>query len=290
MSLQINEVTKIYGKKKALDHFSCTLSNGVYGLLGPNGAGKTTLINIIAGILRPTSGEILFNGESTGRMGTRFLDRIGYLPQYPRFYKNYKAIEFLEYMCALKGIPPKIGRQRREYVLEMANLSDERNKKVGSYSGGMRQRLGIAQAMLNDPDILILDEPTAGLDPKERIRFRNLISRLSSDRTILLATHIVPDVEYISEEVILLGGGAKIAQERAADLMDKIAGKVWDVVADNDETVQQYMERYSISNVVRHEDGYHLRIISDIRPADHAALQTPALEDVYLYYFGEVES
>lgn len=290
MSLQINEVTKVYGKKKALERFSCTLSNGVYGLLGPNGAGKTTLINIIAGVLKPTSGEIFFNGESTNRMGARFLDKIGYLPQHPRFYKNYRAYEFLEYMSALKGIPPKARKQRIEQVLEMVNLSDEKNKKIGSYSGGMRQRLGIAQAMLNNPDILILDEPTAGLDPKERIRFRNLISRLSDNRTVILATHIVPDVEYISEEVILLGAGIKIAQAPAANLMDAIAGKVWDVVADTDKTVQRYMERYSISNVVRRDDGYHLRVVSDNQPADHAVSQTPSLEDIYLYYFGEVGS
>lgn len=290
MSLQINEVTKVYGKKKALEGFSCTLSNGVYGLLGPNGAGKTTLINIIAGVLKPTSGEIFFNGESTNRMGARFLDKIGYLPQHPRFYKNYRAYEFLEYMSALKGISPKARKQRIEQVLEMVNLSDEKNKKIGSYSGGMRQRLGIAQAMLNDPDILILDEPTAGLDPKERIRFRNLISRLSDNRTVILATHIVPDVEYISEEVILLGAGTKIAQAPAANLMDAIAGKVWDVVADTDKTVQRYMERYSISNVVRRDDGYHLRVVSDNQPADHAVSQTPSLEDIYLYYFGEVGS
>ncbi len=290
MSLQINEVTKVYGKKKALERFSCTLSNGVYGLLGPNGAGKTTLINIIAGVLKPTSGEIFFNGENTNRMGTRFLDKIGYLPQHPRFYKNYRAYEFLEYMSVLKGIPPKARKQRIEQVLEMVNLSDEKNKKIGSYSGGMRQRLGIAQAMLNNPDILILDEPTAGLDPKERIRFRNLISRLSDNRTVILATHIVPDVEYISEEVILLGAGTKIAQAPAANLMDAIAGKVWDVVADTDKTVQRYMERYSISNVVRRDDGYHLRVVSDNQPADHAVSQTPSLEDIYLYYFGEVGS
>lgn len=290
MSLQINEVTKVYGKKKALEGFSCILSNGVYGLLGPNGAGKTTLINIIAGVLKPTSGEIFFNGENTNRMGTRFLDKIGYLPQHPRFYKNYRAYEFLEYMSALKGIPPKARKQRIEQVLEMVNLSDEKNKKIGSYSGGMRQRLGIAQAMLNNPDILILDEPTAGLDPKERIRFRNLISRLSDNRTVILATHIVPDVEYISEEVILLGAGIKIAQAPAANLMDAIAGKVWDVVADTDKTVQRYMERYSISNVVRRDDGYHLRVVSDNQPADHAVSQTPSLEDIYLYYFGEVGS
>lgn len=290
MSLQINEVTKVYGKKKALEGFSCILSNGVYGLLGPNGAGKTTLINIIAGVLKPSSGEIFFNGENTNRMGTRFLDKIGYLPQHPRFYKNYRAYEFLEYMSALKGIPPKARKQRIEQVLEMVNLSDEKNKKIGSYSGGMRQRLGIAQAMLNNPDILILDEPTAGLDPKERIRFRNLISRLSDNRTVILATHIVPDVEYISEEVILLGAGIKIAQAPAANLMDAIAGKVWDVVADTDKTVQRYMERYSISNVVRRDDGYHLRVVSDNQPADHAVSQTPSLEDIYLYYFGEVGS
>lgn len=288
MKLQINNLTKIYGKKKALNDFNCVLENGVYGLLGPNGAGKTTLINIIVGILPATSGEIIFDGQKIGKSDTAFLNQLGFLPQYPRFYKNYKANEFLKYIATLKGIPAKEQKERIYYLLEVVNLTDVAEKKIGSFSGGMRQRLGIAQAMLNNPSLLILDEPTAGLDPKERIRFRNLISRLSGDRTIILATHIVSDIEYIANEVILLGNGTKIAQNNPADLMDSIKGKVWEVVI-SETKIQSYMQNQMISNVVRREDGYHVRIISNKKPSEDAVPTVPTLEDVYLYHFGEEE-
>lgn len=289
MELQINNLSKIYGKKKALNNFDCTLGNGVYGILGPNGAGKTTLINIIVGILPATSGEIFFDKQKIENADTGFLDTLGFLPQYPRFYKNYTAVEFLKYIAALKGIPKSEQETRINDLLETVNLSSEKDKKIGSFSGGMRQRLGIAQAMLNNPSLLILDEPTAGLDPKERIRFRNLISRLSDNRTIILATHIVPDIEYIANEVILLGKGEKIAQSEPSVLMDSIKGKVWDVVIPEN-NIQNYMQHQLISNIVRREDGYHLRIISNEKVSDGAVPAVPTLEDVYLYYFGEEES
>ncbi len=289
MELQINNLSKIYGKKKALNNFDCTLGNGVYGLLGPNGAGKTTLINIIVGILPATSGEIFFDKQKIENVDTQFLDKLGFLPQYPRFYKNYTAVEFLKYIAALKGIPKSEQETRINDLLETVNLSSEKDKKIGSFSGGMRQRLGIAQAMLNNPSLLILDEPTAGLDPKERIRFRNLISRLSDNRTIIIATHIVPDIEYIANEVILLGKGEKIAQSEPSVLMDSIKGKVWDVVVPENK-IQNYMQHQLISNIVRREDGYHLRIISNEKIPDGAVPAVPTLEDVYLYYFGEEES
>lgn len=289
MDLRINNLSKIYGKKKALNNFDCTFGNGVYGLLGPNGAGKTTLINIIVGILPATSGEIFFDNQKIENTDTQFLDKLGFLPQYPRFYKNYTAYEFLKYIAALKGIPKSEQENRISNLLETVNLSDEKDKKIGSFSGGMRQRLGIAQAMLNDPSLLILDEPTAGLDPKERIRFRNLISSLSDNRTIILATHIVPDIEYIANEVILLGNGEKIAQSEPSVLMDSIKGKVWDIVV-AEKAVQHYMQSQLISNIVRREDGYHLRIISNEKISDNAVPAVPTLEDVYLYYFGEEES
>ena len=205
--LEFKNVTKKYGAKYALKGFTATLKNGVYGLLGPNGAGKTTLINILAGILPPTAGDVLCDGVSTQKLNLDFISRVGYLPQHPVFYKDFRAREFLHYMCAVKDIPKKEAEKRTEELLEIVNLADEAEKKIGAYSGGMRQRPGIAQAMLNDPELLILDEPTSGLDPKERIRFRNIISKLSADRIVILATHIVSDIEYIANEVILLKKG-----------------------------------------------------------------------------------
>lgn len=289
MDLQINNLTKQYGKTKALENFSCTFTNGVYGLLGPNGAGKTTLINIIVGITSSTSGEVVYNQKPLKNGEAEFLNQLGFLPQYPQFYKNYRTVEFLRYVATLKGIPQKQQQHRIEYLLDLVNLSNEKDKKIGSFSGGMRQRLGIAQAMLNDPSLLILDEPTAGLDPKERIRFRNLISRLSSNRTVILATHIVSDVEYIANEVILMGNGKKISQNRPTVLMDSIRDKVWEIIVPENE-IEDYMQNLVVSNVIQEKDGYHLRTISDGQPSHNALLVAPTLEDVYLYYFCGEES
>ena len=204
MVIEFIGVSKQYGKKFALQDFSATLRPGVYGLLGANGAGKTTLINLLVGVLAANSGNILVDGVDIKNLGQEFLSKIGYLPQYPAFYREFTVKEFLRYMCALKGIPDKTGWLSAQVLLQEVNLPDIERKKVGALSGGMRQRLGIVQAVLGDPDILILDEPTAGLDPQERIRFRNLITRFSKNRTVLLATHIVSDVEFIANEVLLM--------------------------------------------------------------------------------------
>lgn len=286
MILEIKNVSKQYPKTLALDQFSAELTSGLYGLLGPNGAGKTTLISIITTLLSQSSGSVLYNGKSVG--GRDYMKIIGYLPQYPRFYKDFTAQEFLLYMAAMKGLDTKYAPIRVEELLEQVNLSEHKNKKIGAFSGGMRQRLGIAQAILNDPEILILDEPTAGLDPKERVRFRNIISKLSSDRIIILATHIVSDVECVAKEVILLKEGKLLHKASPLSLQTAMMGKVWSLQVDESE-MEQYMERYVIANAAAEEGKYSLRIISDDKPHKEAVPESPRLEDVYLYYFGETE-
>ncbi|AZS15683.1 ABC transporter ATP-binding protein [Paenibacillus lutimineralis] len=284
MELKFDHIKKIYGRQTALDNFSATLSEGVYGLLGHNGAGKTTLISILIGILEATEGSILLDGIDVKQMGSQYLDRIGYLPQYPLFYKNFRTDEFLKYMCALKGIPKSQVNSRLEEVLELVNLTDAYKKKVGALSGGMRQRLGIAQAILNKPDILVLDEPTAGLDPGERIRFRNIISRLSKDKLVLLATHIVPDVEYIAKEILILNKGQLVMQGSPEQLEKSVEGKVWDIIVDEEE-MEESVERYQVRNVKRLEKEYSLRIVSDEAPPGRSMPAQPSLEDVFLSIF-----
>lgn len=284
MQLIIKNVCKQYPGTLALDNFSAELTNGLYGLLGPNGAGKTTLISIISTLLQPTAGTVFYNGKPVG--GRDYMRILGYLPQYPQFYQNFTAQEFLHYMAAMKGIRKKEAHQRTAELLEQVNLTEHANKKIGAFSGGMRQRLGIAQAILNHPEILILDEPTAGLDPKERVRFRNLISRLSRDCIIILATHIVADLEFAAKEVILLKEGKLLKKASPLALQNEIAGKVWSVQVQEAE-LEQYMARYVIASAVVSDGAYALRIISDKQPHENARPEQPRLEDVYLSYFGE---
>lgn len=284
MELKFDGISKKYNKKYALKNFSTTLDNGVYGLLGPNGAGKTTLINITIGILHQNEGEVYCDGLPTRKLKLDFISKIGYLPQHPSFYKNFRAREFLHYICAIKDIPKEISKERTEELLKMVNLSDEGEKRIGSYSGGMRQRLGIAQAMLNDPELLILDEPTAGLDPKERIRFRNIISKLSADRIVILATHIVSDVEYIAKEILLLKQGVLIAKARPKDLIEESHAKVFSMTADDDH-IASLMDKLHISNIQHAHGIYTLRVIDENPPAADAVRVEPNLEDVFLYYF-----
>lgn len=288
MKVTFKEISKQYKGKYALKDFTSELENGVYGLLGTNGAGKTTLINIFVGILQSDQGQVLINDVDVRSMGINFLSHIGYLPQYPQFYKNFEVMEFLRYMCVLKNIPKEEGEKRAKELLDIVNLSSASTKKIGALSGGMRQRVGIAQAMLNNPDILILDEPTAGLDPQERIRFRNLITKFSENRIVLLATHIVSDIEFIANQVILLKDGQLLKQDTPAALAEGIEGKVWSVTA-TDTTIDEKLTRLKISNMMRERDEIHLRVIADEQPDDHAVNVRANLEDVFLYYFGEGE-
>lgn len=288
MDLELKNITKKYSKKTALSDVSLNLKNGVYALLGPNGAGKTTLINIITGLLMPTSGTVLFNGTAIGKNMQEYISKIGYLPQYPQFYKNFRADEFLRYMAVMKGIEKKRIDSLVNELIEKVNLTNDSHRYIGQYSGGMRQRLGIAQALLNNPEILILDEPTAGLDPKERIRFRNLISQLSENRIVILATHIVSDVESIAKEVILLKNGEVLQIETPMNLISQMEGKVH-LVQCIPEKLEEYMNSFYISNASVCNNRYLLRIVSDNPPTENAEITIPNLEDAYLYYFGELK-
>ena len=286
MKISLQHISKQYKGKYALKDFTTELQEGVYGLLGANGAGKTTLINIFVGILASDNGTVLIDDQDAKVLGKDFLSQIGYMPQYPVFYRDFKVMDFLLYMCTLKGIPVKQGEKRALKLLETVNLLEAKEKKIGTLSGGMRQRVGIVQAMLGDPKILILDEPTAGLDPSERIRFRNLISQFAQGRTVLLATHIVSDVECIAKEIIILKEGTLITQGTTDVLEQSIYGKVWEVTV-NFDTATQLGNQYYVSNMKQQGDCFQMRIVSDVPPMANAVKVLPNLEDVFLYYFGE---
>ena len=284
MELSVDRLTKHYGSKIAVDQVSATLKPGVYGLLGANGAGKTTLMRMMCAILETTSGEVFLDGKEITSMGADYRNVLGYLPQDFGYYPNYTVKEFLMYVSALKGIPRKIAKKRTEKLLEEVGLSHVANKKIKTFSGGMKQRVGIAQALLNNPEILILDEPTAGLDPKERVRFRNLISDYAGDKIVILSTHIVSDIEAIADEVLLMKKGKFVLQGSVPELIKKADGKVWELTVSPAEA-KEWREKVTVANL-RHEGGQVvLRIISDKIPGEMAVPCEATLEDLYLYYF-----
>lgn len=290
MKLKIKEVSKSYKDKKVLSSVSFTLEEGVYGLVGPNGAGKTTLMNIIVGLLKADGGDVLFKSDENSD-NNKWVDLpieyIGFLPQYPMFYRNFTAKEFLHYMAVLKDYKTKDIDKYIDELLKLVNLDDEKNKKIGSFSGGMKQRLGIAQAIINEPEILIFDEPTAGLDPRERIRFRNIISSIAKDKIVILATHIVTDISFIAKEVILLKNGLLVRKGTQEYLENEIYGKVWETKTASEDIIN-YMSNFKVSNVVNEKDGYNIRVVNDEKPNSDAVEVEPTLEDVCLYYFDEV--
>ena len=286
MELQLQHLHKKYGTKAAVDNVSINLNPGVYGLLGANGAGKTTLMRMICGVLKPTSGNIRLDGKTIQELGEQYYTHLGYMPQDFGFYSDFTAREFMLYMAAVKGLNKKSAKIRTEELLELVNLRDVSDKKIKSFSGGMKQRLGTAQAELNDPDILILDEPTAGLDPKERVRFRNIISDFAKDKIVILSTHIVSDVSYIADIILMMKQGKILLQEPMAMVTDSIRGKVWEIQEDEREAAK-YSQNLRVVNLHHEGNQVHLRIVEDNAPAPDARSVEPSLEDLFLYHFSE---
>ena len=281
--LNLVDVQKRYKEKDAVIGFTFTFTNGVYGLLGENGAGKTTLMRLICGILQPTNGSITCDNIRISDMGAEYRQLLGYLPQNFGYYGDFTAVRFLNYMAALKALPRDYAKGRVEELLELVDLKDVKNKKLKTYSGGMLQRIGIAQALLNEADILILDEPTAGLDPKERVRFRNIISSLGKKRIVLLSTHIVSDIEYIADCILMMKNGELIRQGTENEVIADVQGYVWKCVVPEC-GVQGLNEKYVVSNLRNSGENVELRIVSDIQPMKNAEITEATLEDAYLYY------
>ncbi|SHK69773.1 ABC transporter ATP-binding protein [Alicyclobacillus tolerans] len=286
MKLQIEQVSKTYKGEQALSNFTVELTEGVHALLGPNGAGKSTLLKIIAGVLNPSSGHVFVDGEDTIRMGERYRELLGYLPQHFGLYKNFTAERFLLYIAALKGLDKRTASQKVTEVLQEVNLEDVRHTQLRKFSGGMKQRMGIAQALLNDPKILIVDEPTAGLDPKERIRFRNVLASLAGNRIVLFSTHIISDVEYVAQDILLVKDGHLVGYGAPESLLSQMQGHVWQVSCSQNE-VAKYQGSFQIANMCRIKDRIELRIIAGDKPVPHAVAVNPTLEDLYLFQFGE---
>lgn len=286
-TLELTGLSKTYGKTRALRELSHTFTPGIYGLLGPNGAGKSTLMNILAGILEPTSGEVRLNGEAISKLGAQYRAKLGFVPQQQKLYDFYTGYQFLEYMAALKGLDKKAAPAIIRRALEDVELTEHAGKKVGAYSGGMKQRLLLAQALLNDPEILILDEPTAGLDPRQRILLRNLIARVSMNKIVFFATHVVSDLESISTEVLLLKKGKLLASGTVAELTRPIADRVGELEV-QPEALAQLERTGSIVSMVNAGDCLQARLLYPEGVAVPAEQRRkPTLEDVYLDFFPE---
>lgn len=309
MELTIDRLTKQFDAKIAVDRVSATLTPGIYGLLGANGAGKTTLMRMVCDVLRPTSGQILLDGADAHALGEEYRTLLGYLPQDFGYYPEFTARDFMLYMATLKGLPKNEAKRRSDDLLDTVGLSAEKKAKIKTFSGGMKQRLGIAQAMLNDPAILVLDEPTAGLDPKERVRFRNLIASFAQDKIVILSTHIVSDVEYIADEILVMRAGAFIMQGVPEELVTRMEGRVWECHVDA-RYVDELSARACVANAHYASDGHAIvRVVADTPPAlglstigADSALDAgasavaeptplaPTLEDLYLYVFRDEAS
>lgn len=283
MKLSIEHIGKRYrGHVWGLRDFNLELGPCVLGLLGPNGAGKSTLMRILATITKASEGKATWNGVDIARKPDTLRAVLGYLPQDFGVYPHLNAVEFLTYMAALKGLDSRTARRRIDELLQVVNLTEARKRPLGGYSGGMKQRIGIAQALLNDPQLLIVDEPTVGLDPEERVRFRNLLSDLAGERIVILSTHIVSDIEATATRVVIINHGRLLTQSSPEALLGLVEQKVWEwVIPSND--LHAARERYTISSSIRRSDGVHVRIISDASPGFSATTVSPTMEDAYLY-------
>ena len=287
MGIVIDHLSKNYGKKTALNNVSISISSGMYGLLGRNGAGKTSLMRILATLSAPSSGEISMNGISIKEIH-KIREIVGYLPQHFSFYRNMSVYDAMDYLGLLSNIPDKIRKERISVLLEQVNLKENMRTKVKALSGGMKQRLGIAQALLHDPQILIVDEPTAGLDPEERIRFRNLLSEFAEDRIVILSTHISSDLESSCQNIGVLDKGRMIWNGATKELVKQAEGNVYLISADKKQ--DKYMkEKYTVLNITASEAGIQYRVLSDTPPAEKHILQDPTLEDGYMYLLSQTD-
>ena len=286
MELTLQNITKKYERVLVLNDISLTLKPGIYGLLGANGAGKTTLFRIICRLMEPTHGSIKFNGKNVNQQAEAYRTNLGFLPQDFSYYPDFTGMRFMLYIAALKGLNNTVAKKRSLELLKQVGLEEMKDIKIRKYSGGMKQRLGIAQAMLNNPKILILDEPTAGLDPKERVKFRKLISSFANNKIVILSTHIVADVEYIADEIIVLKKGMILNKGTTDILLKEIQNHVWECFVNMDQ-INLFEDKFIVSNRKYTENGAVLRIVSTNQPALNAKKVEPSLEDLYLYYFRE---
>ena len=288
MTLTIQGISKSYGTNLALNSFTATLDAGIYALLGPNGSGKSTLMNILTDNLKADAGRITYDGENVLDMGVRFREKLGFMPQYPGLYPNFTVERFMWYMAALKGLPKEESMRQIPEILAAVELDDVPKRKIGALSGGMKQRLTLAQAVLGDPEILILDEPTAGLDPKQRIAIRNYISKIAFNKIVLIATHVVPDIEFIAKDIIMLKKGVIVDNAPPHELVKKIDGQVW-LVPCAEHEVQAMQDHFRVTNIARDEQTGEvlLRVLSEVMPTERARTVAPTLEDYYLHVFGD---
>lgn len=286
MALILDGLTKTFSSFPAVNNLSYTMDTGVYGLLGVNGAGKTTLMRMLCTLLTPTSGTITWDGQDIFSLGSAYRNLLGYLPQDFGYYPDFSVQDYLLYIASIKGLRPATARQRMQNLLEQVGLTQVRRQKMKKLSGGMKRRAGIAQAMLNDPKILILDEPTAGLDPKERIRFRNLISELAENRLVLLSTHIVSDVEYIADQILLMKDGSLVHHGTSQQLLAAAPTQVWTCTVPRAQA-DQLLHQYPVVNLKTLPQGGQLRVLSQTPPTPEAHPAEMTLEDLFLHYFGE---
>ena len=285
--LTINNLSKSYGSNLALNQFTYSFDHGIYALLGPNGSGKSTLMNIVTQNLKSDNGDILLDDTPIGKLGASYREKLGFMPQYPGMYPSFSALDFLRYMAVLKGLNKKKTDEQIDELLHAVELHDVRTHRIGSFSGGMKQRLALAQSLLGDPEIVILDEPTAGLDPKQRIAIRNYIASVALNKTVIIATHVVSDVEFIAREAIMLKKGVISDSGSPYELTQKIEGQVWQTVVAAEE-VQAMQEKFRVVNIQNGEQGVILRILSDVKPTEDSVTVVPSLEDYYLHVFGDI--
>ena len=285
--LTINNLSKSYGSNLALNRFTYSFDHGIYALLGPNGSGKSTLMNIVTQNLKSDNGDILLDDTPIGKLGASYREKLGFMPQYPGMYPSFSALDFLRYMAVLKGLNKKKADEQIDELLHAVELHDVRTHRIGSFSGGMKQRLALAQSLLGDPEIVILDEPTAGLDPKQRIAIRNYIASVALNKTVIIATHVVSDVEFIAREAIMLKKGVISDSGSPYELTQKIEGQVWQTVVAAEE-VQAMQEKFRVVNIQNGEQGVILRILSDVKPTEDSVTVVPSLEDYYLHVFGDI--